>query len=246
MNQLNDEVFFDIETVPTQQERLRDIIYAGVKEKARAESEAVRAPSNYKDEAKIAAYIEAAQAEIVEAAAAKQMSELHSTSLDGAYGEVYCFGFAVNDGATQLISRGTDLSPMSERRALRDFFTDATLLLERRTRPILIGHNIVGFDIRFIYQRAMVLGVQPPSWLYVDAKPWDEVVFDTMVKWAGVRDRVSLTKLCHAFDIDDTDTISGRDVWACIQRGEHAKVEEHCRIDIDKVRRIYQRMTFAG
>lgn len=243
---ISDELYFDVETIPAQQQRLLQIITEGVRSDLAAALAAVRAPSNYKDEAKIVAYVESAKAEITEDHAAKAESKLHSTGLDGAYGELYCFGFAVNDGEARIISRGTDLSADSERAIVRAWFGAVSEMIDTRMKPTLVGHNISGFDIRFIHQRAMVLGVKTPHWLQVDAKPWDETIFDTMVRWAGPRDRVSLTKLCHAFGIEDEDTITGAEVWDCIKRGEHAKVEEHCRIDIDKVRRIHRRMTFRG
>src|SRR3546814_4351137 len=52
-------------------------------------------------------------------------------------------------------------------------------------RPVFIGHNITGFDLRFILQRAVILGVQPPLNIPFGARPWDESVFDTMTQWAG-------------------------------------------------------------
>ena len=60
-----------------------------------------------------------------------------------------------------------------------------------------IGHNIVSFDLRFLWQRCLVLGIRPPVPLPLEGR--DGIVTDTMIEWAGrfARDRwPSLEDLC--------------------------------------------------
>jgi len=118
------------------------------------------------------------------------------------------------------------------------------------TRPTFIGHNIVAFDLRFIFQRAVLNGVIPPSIIPFNARPWDDSVFDTMTAWAGVGNRVSLDKLCGAFGIakkgsEIGDDIDGSKVWDYVRTGRIADVVEYCKGDVERVRAIHRRMTFA-
>lgn len=239
-----DNVFTDIETIPTQ----RDDVKASIRNKLDDELEAklaeVKAPSNYKDEAKIAEFIGSKKAEIRLELAGKFDDAHHATGLDGAFGELYCIAAAANKGIAVCFDRRDDMTANGERRLLKDFFGWVYDTTELHNRKRLIGHNIVGFDIRFILQRSMVLGVKPPGWWPIDPKPWEDTVYDTMVRWAGVGQRVKLSKLCMAFGIEDTDEIDGSEVWGCVQRGEGQKVIDHCLIDVDKVRRVFNHMTF--
>lgn len=238
------EVFIDIETVPMQSQRLIGALADDMRAELESELSDVKAPGNYKDAEKIAEFVKAKRGEIVAGHKEKVLDSIHRTSLDGAYGEVYCVGLAFDDEAPLVITRGQGLGREDEHRLLSAVFA----VLGERLRPgaarRFIGHNVVGFDFRFLWQRSMVLGVRPPPMLPRDPKPWSDEVFDTMVAWAGVRDRVKLSKLCRAFDIDDTDTIDGSEVWGCVQRGEYDKVADHCAIDISKTRAVYRRMTF--
>ena len=129
--------------------------------------------------------------------------------------------------------------------ALQDAYDPA-----RMTRPTFIGHNIVSFDLRFLFQRAVLNGVLPPSIIPFNARPWDTTVFDTMTAWAGVGNRVSLDKLCSAFGIakkgsEIGDDIDGSKVWDYVRTGRIADVVEYCKGDVERVRAIHRRMTFA-
>lgn len=244
MNTTITPAFFDTETVPSQREDIQREIAAGVEAEKAEELASVKAPSNYKDEAKITEYVASKKAEIEQSYASKFDERLHATGLDGAFGEVFCIGAAVHDDEPVIFSRADGYTKRdTERSVIKGFFDYVNS--GSRYKVELVGHNIVGFDIRFLHQRCMVLGIRPPIWLPLDPKPWDSSVFDTMVRWAGARDRVKLSKLCKAFGIEDTDEIDGSEVWDCIKRGEYAKVAEHCRIDIRKVRVIYNRMNFT-
>jgi len=236
-------IYCDIETMPAHRHDLKRRIIDGAASEAAAEAESVTAPGNYKDAEKIAAYISERKAQIMAGAQGKAEAEYAKTSLDGAFGEVYCIGYAINDADPALAPRGKAVCASSEAGLIRVFFDAITELTKGRARK-LVGHNFIDFDLRFIWHRAMVLGVQPPAWFPRDVKPWGDEVIDTMVMWAGSRDRVKLSKLCLAFGIEDDDEIDGSQVWDCLKRGEHAKVDLHCVKDIYKLRAVHKRMSF--
>jgi hypothetical protein len=233
------DLYLDTETLPTADERVIAKIAAGIKP-----------PASMKKAETIAAW----EANERHAALAEAIAK---TSLDGAYGRIGVIGFAINDfdpvGYTAVDSdEGDGLSnDFDEKTLIADFFRDVELSpqadrlhdLKKFSDPIrIVGHNVVSFDIRVITQRAIILGVKMPWWWPINPKPWDACVFDTMTAWAGVRDYVSLDKLCMALGLDGKGEIDGSmvaDLWA---KGEIAKVRHYCRDDVRKVRAVAQKM----
>lgn len=236
------KVYIDIETIPGQNPAVLDALRAD----AATEKAAVRAPSNYKDKAKIAEYIAAQHAAID----ADIEEKWRKTSFDGAYGQIVVAAIAIDDAPPVAFYR--DEWATAERDILRDLFgalRDANQP-SCMTRPTFIGHNIVAFDLRFIFQRAVLNGVIPASIIPFNARPWDDTVFDTMVAWAGVGKRVSLDKLCGAFGLPKKgseigDEIDGSKVWDYVQAGRIADVAEYCKADVERTRALHRRMTFV-
>lgn len=235
-------IYLDIETIPGQSPNVREALAAS----AALEKADVRAPSNYKDEAKIADYIAAKHAEIDDSVDERW----RKTSLDGAYGQIVVAAIAIDDAPPVAFYHPE--WAIAERAILHTLFDALQAAYDpaRMTRPTFIGHNIVSFDLRFIFQRAVLNGVLPPSIIPFNARPWDTTVFDTMTEWAGVGNRVSLDKLCSAFGIPTKgseigDEIDGSKVWDYMQAGRIADVVEYCKGDVERVRAIHRRMTFA-
>lgn len=163
------------------------------------------------------------------------------TSFDGGRGQIISIAWAFDDGDVRSISRGLD---QSESEMLRSFF--AALKPELRMRPpYFIGHNIGSFDLKFLFQRCVVLGVNPG----MDLKQWgrhNTHFYDTMLAWAGWGGKVSADALCRALSIPGKPgDIDGSKVWDFVKAGNVARVEEYNADDVTRVRLIYRRMTFA-
>jgi len=112
----------------------------------------------------------------------------------------------------------------------------------------IVGHNVAAFDLRFLIQRHIVNGIKPHQLirLAAEAKPWEkEKVYDTMLQFAGVGNRISLDKLCTALGLPGKGDISGADVWPMVQAGKLEDVAEYCKDDVRKTRDVFKRMTFA-
>src|SRR3989344_5770890 len=73
---------------------------------------------------------------------------LAGTGLDGAFGRIACISYAFNDDKPKTISGKESL-------ILQKFWEVA------KTADLFIGFNILDFDLRFIYQRSVILGVRP-------------------------------------------------------------------------------------
>ena len=235
-------IYFDIETIPAQSER--DIAY--LREESDRDIAAIKAPSNYKDVAKIEEYISAKRVEVE----ASFDDRYRKTSFDGAMGQIVCISVAADD-SLPLNLYSSDWKN-SERVLIEQFYKYITMSYfpSQNQRPTFIGHNIIGFDLRFLFQRSVMLNIKPPMIIPFKAKPWDDSVFDTMTAWAGVGNRVSLAKLCKVFDLDAKgteigDEIDGSKVWDFVREGRIEDVAKYCGGDVVRTRAIHKRLTFG-
>lgn len=218
-------LYIDIETIPTQSITIRQKI-----------ADAVTPPGNISKVETIAAWEVDKKPALVKDAVAK-------TALDGAYGQICCIGWAFDAAPVQAIVA----KEVSERDLIEQFLGDAERYVQTKhgRTPTVVGHNVVNFDIRFIWQRAIVLGVRMPGWFPRDSKPWGHETFDTMTAFAGARGMVGLDKLCEALGIEGKGDIDGSmigDLWAA---GEIERIREYCKDDVERVRAIHRRMLIA-
>lgn len=220
-------ITLDIETCPSQSPELKAEFLANVK-----------APAQYKKPESIAEWLK-------ENAEAEADAAWRRTSFDGAYGHVCVIGLALDD--QEPVAMYEDDWHANEASVLRRAFDwiDRACAAQPNVRPVFVGHNLVEFDLRFLFQRAVVLGVKPSRHIPFSAKPWDDSVFDTMARWAGVKDRVKLDKLAKACGLEGKGDIDGSMVWDYVRDGRIAEIAEYCRHDVALARDIYKRMTFA-
>jgi 3'-5' exonuclease len=239
------EIVFDVETIPTQDVALIAHLRAEADAQLGLDLEAVRAPGNYRDAEKIIAYVTDARSKLIEAHESSIQQAYLKTALDGGLGQIVCFGLACDDEPARVIMVD-DLSPASEAQALRRFF-DVLADSADRYGAKLIGHNSNSFDLPYIWKRAIVHNVQPPTWFPLDPKPWDkERTFDTMTAWAGARGYITLARLGRILGVSSSDDVAGAGVWSLVQAGDFAKVASHCLSDVERTRAVYRRMMFRG
>jgi hypothetical protein len=218
------DLFLDIETIPVQDDN----------GKARIAS-MIKPPAAMKKADTIAAWEANDKPTAIAEAIAK-------TSFNAAYGQVCCIGMAIDDGDVTSIS--WPLNASDETVMIASFFSEIGAALGNRF-PTIVGHNVIDFDIRFIWQRCMVLGIRVPAWLPRDPKPWGGDVFDTMTAWAGARNTISMDNLCLALGIPGKDEIDGSMVAQMFADGKHREIAAYCRSDIERTRAIYRKMQVA-
>ena len=222
------DVYIDIESLPAQSPEYRAKVREGIKP-----------PGNIKKPESILAWLEENADAAVDEAVAK-------TSFDPAAGHICCIGWAIGDGLAQVASMGASLD--NEASVIDEFFESLRTDLPANSGVVrFVGHYISGFDLRFIINRAIVLGVPIPKMIPRDIKPWSQDIFDTMVAWAGAKGSISQARLAEALGIDgnksDFDGSQVADAWA---RGEHDRIAEYCRGDIETVRAIHRRFVAVG
>lgn len=225
-------IYLDIETVPAQDPAVRAELAAEI-----------TAPGNYKKAESIAEWERDHKPALVDEAWRK-------TSFDGARGQIVCISVAADDSEPATYFYDDWANKEQDIIAEAFSYIDLTFDPSSQRKPVFIGHNIVGFDLRFLFQRAVINGIKPPSIIPFHAKPWDAQVYDTMAAWAGVGNRVSMDKLCKALKIagkgsEIGEEIDGSKVWDFVQAGRIADVAKYCAGDVERVRAIHKAMTFA-
>jgi len=215
----NEPLFFDIETLPTTDKKVIERIGASIKP-----------PGTIKKKESIDAWM----AENYEQELKK---EIHKTGLNGAYGSVACIAW--NDGFLTTSS----FKNMSEHEVISDFYET----IENTGIDTFSGHNIAGFDLKFLKQRSMILGIKPPKNILkaMNAKPWDDCIKDIMLMWDSDKNKMaSLEMMCWWFGVKhgmpDMDGSMVAETWY----KDPQKVIDYCVCDVKAEREIYYKMMF--
>jgi len=219
----NQFLYLDIETIPTQDPEAGDKLVADAKP-----------PANYKTDEAIAKWRDGKREELIA-----------KTSFDGGRGHVCAISWAFDDGPIEsLLVRGQMGKPFNEREVLAAFFAS----LDPYHSVTIVGHYVGGFDIKFLTQRAICLGVRlPPVNVWPrDVKPWGKEIFDTMTAWAGARDTIGLDALCDILGIPGKGDFSGADVAGAWARGEYQRISDYCAEDVERVRAVHKRFQAVG
>lgn len=222
-------IFLDIETIPAQDAQVRAEIIANIKP-----------PATHKKQETIDAWMKENQESEGDAAWRK-------TSFDGALGHVCVIGWAIDDEpARELHISGIHDMPQ-EILLLAAFSAEIDKVCKARPneRPRFIGHNLIEFDLKFLFQRSIVLNVKPSQQIPFNCKPWDDSVYDTMQRWGAQRGS-SLDKITKACGLDGKGDIDGSMVWDYAKDGRIAEIAEYCKADVDLTRNLYKRMTFQS
>jgi hypothetical protein len=220
------KITLDIETIGTSNPAVREYIAKGVTH-----------PATMSKPETIAKWEAETKESAIDEAVAK-------TSFDGAFGQVVCVGIKFDDEPAECL-HGLDEAALLH--ALNAHLEKVPM--NEHFDTCIIGHNVVNFDLRFLMQRYMVLGIRPHMAIHraAAAKPWEsEKVFDTMVQFAGNGNRVSLDKLCFAFGVPTPKgDLDGSKVGEYVKAGRIAEVAEYCTKDVEATHDVFKRMTWA-
>jgi predicted PolB exonuclease-like 3'-5' exonuclease len=193
-------LFFDIETVPTEQ----SLHYNGLLE---------------------------AQLKLDEAEILKKLS------LSAATARILCLAYALEPPLDSPVS----VLSGDERDILQGFWKLAT------ETNLFVGHNLLDFDLRFIYQRSVIQQIKPSREIPF-ARFRNAPVFDTMHEWSKWgREHVSLDLLARALEIPSPkESLDGSKVYPYFRAGRFSEICDYCSRDVETVRRVYRRLTFAS
>lgn len=129
-----------------------------------------------------------------------------------------------------------------EQQALADF-----LALMRSFDPDIdeiVGHNVIGFDLPFIFQRCLINNITARP--FVNLSEFNvRGVYDTMHRWwLGSKNRVALDDLAWALGIPSskTDEVEGSRVFELYEAGRLAEIREYNLNDVRVTRKVYERL----
>lgn len=163
----------------------------------------------------------------------KEFAEV--TNFSGSFGQILCIAYAINDNEVQILTG-------KEEKILQDFWKIA------RDVDLFIGHNVMDFDMRFIYQRSIVHKVKPTKQLSF-ARYRNYPMFDTLREWqnwGGNGGYDSLDALAKAFDYETSKKgIDGSQVYSFYLNGKLEEIYKYCKADVTLNRKVYKRMTFS-
>lgn len=224
-NPLKDHIFLDIETIPWQ---APDAI-----EQCKA---LVKVPANYSKPDTIERYMND-----------NAEKEWLKTSLNGGYGEIICATFAFEDRDVFTLMRSLENNDgYGEADLLRDIW-DALGQLEV-VNPVWVGHYVGEFDLKFLYHRSVIHGIEPSYRLGPDNKPWAPHIRDTSYMWTGdARSGISLDKLATILGLRSPKELAdGSEVWEMVKSGDYQGLAEYNRGDTLTTREVYKRLAFIS
>jgi len=169
------------------------------------------------------------------------------TNFDGAFGRILCIGYAVDDDAPQnFYNENNEKETLQQFWHLVDALSSAPRNMQYPDYDLqFIGHNVMDFDLRFIYQRSIVLGVKPAYELNF-ARYRGYPIYDKSeewVKWSN--SSIGLEYLALALDIPSPkDGIDGSQVAQFFANGKVNDILEYCKRDVETTRAVYRKMTF--
>jgi hypothetical protein len=152
------------------------------------------------------------------------------------------FGGVEQREMERVFGIGQDGEEQEEKKALLAFL-DYMKAFDPDTDE-LVGHNLIGFDLPFIFQRCLVhcISARP----LVDLAEYRvRGVFDTMHEWwLGAKRFVSLDDIAWALGIESskTATAEGSKVFELYQAGKLAEIREYNLNDVRVTRKVYERM----
>ena len=250
-------LYLDIETIPAQRPDVMQEIRDGLQATLDADIACCKPPGNYKKQETIDAWMAEEHPKAVQALRdcfeADVDAAYRKTGLDGAFGQICVVGFALEDDAPKTFYVEDWQNQKDEIAVLQAFgaYLQETIPPAEHLSTTIIGHNVIGFDLRYIMQRCIVNKVNPHGIISraAQAKPWEtDRVYDTMLQWggSGAKPGGSLDKLCKALSIKSPKgDITGATVWDAVKAGRIAEVADYCAGDIRATREVHKRLTFA-
>ncbi len=165
-----------------------------------------------------------------------QAEIIKKLSLSAATARILCLAYAIEPEPNSPVEvlRG------EEPEIIRDFWRLVS------DCHLFVGHNILDFDLRFIYQRSVIHKIKPSREIPF-ARFRNNPVYDTMHEWSKWgREHVSLDLLARALGIPSPkESLDGSKVYPYYCAGRLADICEYCKRDVETVRQVYRRLTFA-
>lgn len=177
-------------------------------------TDSIEAPSNYKDPAKIAAWVEE-----------KRAKQIADAGLDLDLCEIVAIGIGF-PAVTYAQTRATT----SEEDMLRGLWRFVKNTQDQGGS--LVGFNCLSFDLPVLLRRSLYLGIPTPT-IAIDKYRHDgvidvahELTFGGRMTWR------SLAFYCRRFGIPHDDSVDGSQIAQLVVEGQWDAIERHVRADV--------------
>jgi len=174
--------------------------------------------------------------------------EFRQLALNPQLGRILCIGLLI-ERDNRITHRGvlgrcreTGQFHLDEARTLRSFWNLLRDFDDRR--DLLIGFNLLDFDLHFICTRSVIKKIKPTinvCFARFRARP----VFDVMWEFTHWRHRIGLDDLAKILGLPTSkNEMDGSMVYDLFRAGRHQEIAEYCLRDVALTRSIYYRMNF--
>lgn len=215
-----DSIFFDIETAPLSEEKIKAI------------APKFKAPKNYKSDEALARYETEALASFIADGA------LHAQT-----GRVMAIGYAIGDDTPVVMY---DQDGTKEASILRNFWkliTDSSGVMTRK----VIGFNSVNFDVPFLIRRSWINGVDVPPTImhrYGPRVVLNDLFKDVMLEWScGTMDRIKLDTLAKTLGVGSKNGDGA--LFHIVAQEDYSKAMDYLFNDVEITRACAYKMKMA-
>ena len=158
------------------------------------------------------------------------------TAISGDFGRIFCIGYAKDSEKVEII-KGEESSILKAWWQVAD------------SADLFIGHNIMDFDLRFIFKRSIINKIRPAAkHLNLSfARYRNFPIFDTMREWEKwSTSYIALDTLAKALGLESSKNggIDGSKVFDYYLAQKFDEIYEYCKRDVELTRKIYNRMVF--
>jgi DNA polymerase elongation subunit (family B) len=240
-------LFLDIESLPSGESNFEelpteaDYVLENMKSKDDLRKQV---PKSYKKEETIDKWVEeefAKQNAIIKENYQKLIDECdkeyRSRSLNSLKGRIFCISYAVNDEEPKCVT----FDPSEERMMEKFELALKNDIGERRLALICwVGHNVKGFDIKWLAQRAMKYR-RKDLLRWIPSGKWDKRVMDTneLFNLFTYGNYTKLDDIAKFFCLEGKGDMSGDKVYDEFMEGNYDKIHEYCIADVELTRNIF-------
>lgn len=158
------------------------------------------------------------------------------TAISGDFGRIFCIGYAINNEGVEII-KGKENEILQEWWQLAD------------KADLFIGHNIMDFDLRFIFKRSVINNIRPSAkHLNLSfARYRSYPIYDTMREWEKwSASFIKLDTLAKILGLPSSKSggIDGSQVYDFYLIRQYAKIYKYCKKDVILTRDVYRKMVF--
>ena len=193
------------------------------------------APSTWKDHEKMAN---------------KLKEKIGKSGLDPNMGSILSIAWAI-DGEPVQVAYAYPESQTDRCESEHDViqaFLNAVEHVDTLSKFMWVGHNILSFDLVWLWRRCVKYGFD--SGIFgVPHEKFSKFVQDTMVMWGGTdyRDMTSLQTIADFLGIDGkSDGVDGSKIAGLYAAGEHQRIIDYAKQDVELTRQVYARMESTG